>query len=136
MKIFELAAVAFLRDHEVLNVRKAGTRHVILPGGKIEAGESALDCAVRETREELRVRVDRDALGRLGTFTSAAANGDADGIHCTVFVTNWSRHATAVPDHEICDYEWTDLLTCQDDPRQAPLLLDCVIPALRACGMI
>lgn len=136
MKIFELAAIAFLRDHEVLNVRKSGTDHVILPGGKIEAGESALDCAVRETREELRLRVDRETLNPLGRFTAASANGDADAIHCTVFLADWPHLAAAVPDHEICAYEWTDLLTCEDDPRQAPLLLDCVIPALRVRGVI
>lgn len=136
MKIFELAAVAFLRGHEVLNVRKSGTDHVILPGGKIEAGESALDAAVRETREELSLSLDRGSLARLGTFTAAAANHDADAIHCTVFLTGWPSAATAVPDHEIVDYEWTDLLTCRDDPRQAPLLVDQVLPALAARGLI
>ncbi|WP_425438781.1 NUDIX hydrolase [Propionibacterium cyclohexanicum] len=136
MKIFELAAVAFLRGHEVLNVRKSGTDHVILPGGKIEAGESPLDCAVRETREELGLRVERAELSRLGTFTAAAANHDADAIHCTVFLADWPRSATAVPDHEIADYEWTDLLNCREDPRQAPLLIDHVLPALEARGLI
>ncbi|MFT8395278.1 NUDIX hydrolase [Propionibacterium sp.] len=136
MKVFELAAVAFLRGREVLNVRKIGTHHVILPGGKIEPGESAIDCAVRETHEELQLLVHKDDLTPLGRFTADAANGDADEIHCTVFTAPWPRSGHPAPDNEIADYEWTDLLNCRDDPRQAPLLVNCVIPVLQARGVI
>lgn len=136
MKVFELAAVALLRGHEVLNVRKAGTSHVILPGGKIEPGESPLETALREAREEVRLDLSAEHLTRLGRFSAAAANGDADQIHCTVFVADWPGDVTPVSDHEIAEYEWTDLLDCDDDPRQAPLLVDCVIPALRAQGYL
>ncbi|SPF68106.1 NUDIX hydrolase domain [Propionibacterium ruminifibrarum] len=136
MKVFELAAVALLRGHEVLNVRKRGTDHVILPGGKIEPGESTLDAVLREATEELRIDLDPEALELLGDFDSAPANGDADKIHCTVYVADWPRDALARTDHEIAEYEWTDLLDCTGDPRQAPLLIDHVIPALRRAGRI
>ncbi|RLP08953.1 NUDIX hydrolase [Propionibacterium australiense] len=136
MKVFELAAVALLRDHEVLNVRKRGTCHVILPGGKVEPGESTLDTALREAAEELGLDLDPASLELLGDFRSAPANDDADEIHCTVYVADWPDGAQARTDHEIAAYEWTDLLDCADDPRQAPLLIDHVIPALRRAGRI
>lgn len=42
---------------------------VCLPGGRIEADESPLDAAIRETCEELCVRPSQiDVLGSLGTF--------------------------------------------------------------------
>lgn len=135
--ILDLAAVCLLRGRSCLNVRKAGTDHVILPGGKIEAGETPVQAAVREASEEVRLELDPDALDHLGTFDAAPANDDADGIRCAVFVRGWDEswpHPT--PDHEIVEYEWTPLDRCADDPRQAPLLVDSVIPALRSRGLI
>jgi len=136
VKVFELAAVALLDGHRVLNVRKRGTGHVILPGGKVEAGESALETALRETAEEVRLDLDPASLELLGDFRAAPANDDADEIHCTVYVADWPVGARLRADHEIVEYEWTDLLDCADDPRQAPLLIEHVIPALREAGRI
>lgn len=46
--IFNLAAVCLMRGRTCLNVRKRGADHVILPGGKIELGETPLEAAIRE----------------------------------------------------------------------------------------
>lgn len=49
-----------VRDGEILLIEKKrghGQGKVNGPGGKIDVGESALDCAVRETREELLISV-------------------------------------------------------------------------------
>lgn len=135
--ILDLAAVCLLRGRSCLNVRKAGTDHVILPGGKIEAGETPLQAAVREAHEEVRLDLDPCCLDYLGTFEAAPANDDADGIRCAVFVHDWDESwPHPAPDHEIAEYEWTPLDDCADDPRQAPLLLDSVIPALRDRNLI
>lgn len=135
--ILDLAAVCLLRGRSCLNVRKAGTGHVILPGGKIEPGETALQAAVRETAEEVRLSLAPASLVHLGTFEAVPANDDADGIRCAVFVRDWDESwPHPVPDHEIVEYEWTPLDTAAADPRQAPLLVDSVIPELRRRGLL
>lgn len=41
------------------------------PGGRVDAGETVIDTALRETREEVAVHLDRDAiLGRLDDFVT------------------------------------------------------------------
>jgi 8-oxo-dGTP diphosphatase len=54
----DLATLVFVvRDGQVLLIRKKrglGAGKINGPGGRLEAGESPLDCAVREVQEELR----------------------------------------------------------------------------------
>jgi len=61
-----IGTLMFIRDrHRVLLIRKQrglGAGRINAPGGKIEAGESPLACAVRETREEVGVTVRQAAL--------------------------------------------------------------------------
>ncbi|ERS36079.1 hypothetical protein HMPREF1275_01045 [Propionibacterium sp. KPL1844] len=135
--ILDLSAVCLMRNGCCLNVRKTGTDHFILPGGKIEPGETARAAAVREVAEELRLQLDPSFLQPLGTFQADAANGDAEGISCTVFLRDWDPSwPHPEPDHEIAEYEWTPLATAANDPRQAPLLVHRVIPALRSRGLV
>ncbi len=58
-----VAAVAFVRDGQVLTVRKRGTTRFMLVGGKPEPGESTYDAAVRETREEVGLDVSTPGPG-------------------------------------------------------------------------
>ena len=39
------------------------------PGGKVEPGESILDCLVRETKEELNITIDRASLWKAAVLT-------------------------------------------------------------------
>ena len=78
-----VAAVALVRDGHVLTVRKRGTERFMLVGGKLEPGESARDAALRETYEEVGLRIESATL--LGEFHSEAANEPGHSLHSTVF---------------------------------------------------
>ena len=57
---------------ELLLCHVTGQNHWDLPKGGIDAGESPLDAALRETREESGLRLDPDALLDLGRFRYTA----------------------------------------------------------------
>lgn len=122
---FVVAAVAFVRDNHVLAVRKSGTHRFMLPGGKLEPGESAYDAAVREVSEE--IGLDIHDLELLGEFTADAANEPGHRVESTVYLAALSGEPA--PTGEIAEVRWTDLAGEYDD--LAPLLVDSVMPLLR-----
>jgi 8-oxo-dGTP pyrophosphatase MutT (NUDIX family) len=66
-----------LRDAEVLLLERAKEPfpgHWVAPGGKVEPGESPVECAVRELREETGLQA-RDALLR-GVITETSPRDD------------------------------------------------------------
>lgn len=132
-----IAAVCFLRigddGPEVLAVRKRGTGSWMQPGGKLEPGESASACAVREIIEELDVALDEEDLEPLGEFTSAAANEPETRVHASVFLAS----AEALPRDlrvyaEIEEAAWCSITAPPPGRRWAPLMVDHILPALRA----
>ena len=56
------------RDHELLLCHVTGQNHWDLPKGGIDLGETPLEAAIRETREESGLRLQPDALVDLGRF--------------------------------------------------------------------
>ncbi len=84
----DIATLLFvLRDDEVLLIRKKrglGAGKINGPGGKLEAGETPRQCALREVREELCISVlDTTPCGELRfQFT------DDYSIHVHVFVSS------------------------------------------------
>lgn len=116
----------------VLSVRKRGTRMFMQPGGKPEPGESALDAAVREIREELSVDLDRDRMTLLGTFTAPAANEGGYDVTGTVFVH--PPVEVPGPAAEIEELRWVDAAAPLGH-EFAPLMVNSILPALRAAGL-
>jgi 8-oxo-dGTP diphosphatase len=83
----ERATLCFVvRNGRILLIRKKrglGAGKVNGPGGRIEPGESARDCAIRETREELCIEVVKPELR--GELHFQFVDGYA--LHCAVFVS-------------------------------------------------
>ena len=123
-----VAAVVFVRDGHVLTVRKRGTSRFMLVGGKLEPGESARDAALRETYEEVGLRIESATL--IGEFLSEAANEPGHELRSTVFLA--SSDQEPVPSGEIAEVRWSSLHDVDDD--LAPMLEHHVMPVLRARG--
>lgn len=125
-----IVAAVVMRDDQgrILLVRKRNTSRFMLPGGKIEKGESPDQTAVREAHEELAVRLDPSCLTLLGEWTAPAANESGMTVHGHIYAHPWVEGAA--PSGEIDEVLW---LTPDDAHRRddlAPLFRSCVLPVL------
>ena len=119
-------------DGALLTVRKRGTERFMLVGGKLDPGESPAAAAVRESAEEVGLRLDAAQLRPLGVFVAPAANEAGTWVRCTVFTAPLTGRP--VPLAEIEELRWQPV--DEDSPGAlpadlAPLLREHVIPALR-----
>ncbi len=128
-KPIEEAVLCFVRDMQSRKIllmykkRGLGAGLINAPGGRIESGESAVEAAIREVREEVGLEVKDLAI--CGELYFQFTNGFS--LHGTVFETrHWSGSAveTAEADPFWCDEDqipyaqmWTD------DSWWLPLLL-------------
>ncbi|GGD36258.1 MutT/NUDIX family protein [Microbacterium faecale] len=116
----------------VLAVRKRGTTRFMQPGGKPDPGESAVDTAIREVREELGVDLEPTLMRLLGVFEAPAANEGGYVVRGTVF-THPPVEVTA-PEAEIEEIRWV-VPTVSASPDLAPLMTERILPALRAAAV-
>ena len=127
-----VVAAVVLRDEagRMLSVRKRGTTSFLLPGGKLEPGETPAQAALREVAEEVGVVLDGERLALLGEFEAPAANEPGHVVRSTVF----THPARVVPTlaAEIEELRWASLDELEADPSVAALTSRRVVPALRA----
>lgn len=122
----------------LLMVRKSGTTSFMLPGGKPEPGETAVQAIVREIAEELGPALDPVDLEELGTWTAQAANEAGFSVTGTVFLHDGIPDGLDVEDPQVLEeieeagwFPW-DALPADTSARQfASLTRDHVIPHLR-----
>lgn len=99
---FDAAGVAIFRDGDVLLIKRARTPYKgywTLPGGRIEAGETAAACARREIAEELGV-----AISPLFVAPHEVLHGDGT-FALAVFVAEIVGE-TVTPNTEIAAWDW------------------------------
>ncbi len=130
-RIVVSAVCVFDKAGRLLTVRKRGTAMFMHPGGKPEAGETAVQAAARELAEEVGIVLDPRELQLMGVWIADAANEAATDIEATVFMAPgvWEAHASA----EIAEIRW---LTLGTEPTRdlAPLLTDHILPELARSG--
>lgn len=97
------ASVALLRKEDVLLIERAREPSIgkwTLPGGRLEAGETAEDCAAREVREELGLAV--YGLKPLGTLRLGP-----QGLHRLAVFATQTFEGEIVPDpREVRAWKW------------------------------
>lgn len=103
---FTVAAVVLTDESgRVLTVRKRGTTMFMLPGGKIEPGETSNATAVREVREELGLVLDPAALRLVGAFVTETANEPGHLLRSDVYA--YARPVVGErPASEIAEARW------------------------------
>ena len=125
-----IVSAVVLRDADgrILVVRKRGTSRYMLPGGKIEQGESPAQAAVRELHEEVGAELAPESLTFLGEWSAPAANEAGLTVHGQIFEHPWLDGLAVRA--EIEDLLWLhpDEMAQRDD--LAPLLVTRVLPAL------
>jgi len=124
---FVVAAVV-LQDEvgRILVVRKRGTSRFMLPGGKIESGETPDQAAVREAHEELGAELDPMALTLLGEWTAPAANESGRTVHGHIYEHPWVPGVE--PRSEIDETLWLHPAEIARRTDIAPLLQTHVLP--------
>ncbi|WP_304411024.1 NUDIX hydrolase [Corynebacterium stationis] len=125
-----VSAVVF-RDvnDRVLTVRKRGTEKFMFPGGKPELGESALDTAIREVKEEIGIGLEAKQLTQIGVYEAPAANEAKHTVVATVFTYDGDTIEPQMA-AEIAELSWVS--PDQPDVVLAPLLADFVFPAINS----
>jgi 8-oxo-dGTP pyrophosphatase MutT (NUDIX family) len=111
-----VAAVALVRDRRVLMVTARGRDVIYMPGGKIDAGETAFDAAIREAREEVSVELDPTSVDELFTVT-VQAHGEPDGRLVEMRVFAGSTNDDPVASAEVDAVHW---VTTADADRCPP----------------
>ena len=91
------AILVLIPEGDVLLLKRAPESHFApeqwgFPGGKIEAGETTLEAAIRETKEETQLRV--RSVRSLGIFNNAVAAYVSDSFEGEVKIdfehTDWA----------------------------------------------
>ena len=110
------ACLVATENAKLLLVRVRDNQHWYLPGGKIEAGESAAAALARELAEELGISLSQDSINYLYTVI-----GPAYGIEGEVELVCYSAHwVNAIePAGEISEVAWIDY---SDDGKFAPAI--------------
>lgn len=132
MTSLRVAAVCVRDDAgRLLTVRKRHTARFMLPGGKLEPGETPAQAAVRELAEEVGIVIAVSDLTHLGSWEAPAANEPDTLIDSTVYTTAPGSPEPRVA-REIDELRWLDLSLSEDHDDLAPMLDLHVIPALRS----
>ncbi|MCP2032890.1 ADP-ribose pyrophosphatase YjhB (NUDIX family) [Okibacterium sp. HSC-33S16] len=126
-----VAAVAFVRDRQVLMVRARGRDVLYMPGGKIDEGESPADGAAREASEEVAVGLVPGTVSELFTVVTQA-HGEPDGRLVRMVVFGAEADAEPRPSAEVSEVHW---VTTAAIDRCPPAGAD-VLRRLAALGMI
>ena len=111
-KIKRVVGIAFIKDGKLLivqSVRSSKNNVWTLIGGGVESGESDVEAAIREVREEIHngFEIKEEDLKPVMSFKESAASDPNLMIVMTMFICSKSLdNVPFSPDFEILKYHW------------------------------
>lgn len=135
MADFNKVGALILRGDQLLLCRKnRDTSKLILPGGRIEAGETDLECLARELREELGAVTLRN-VEYVGTYEDRAALDDPTVVKTLrIALYRGDLVGTPTPAAEITEVVWFG--PDSDRGELTPIFINRILPDLLARGLL
>ncbi|MFO0705079.1 MAG: NUDIX domain-containing protein [Candidatus Andersenbacteria bacterium] len=103
------------------------TAQFIMPGGSIEAGESAEQTIVREIEEELSTIVDAKSLKPIGTYTDVAAGQPDRDVSIQLYEGTLAGEPK--PSNEIKKLHWIGAKDLNNE-NVSPIIRNKILPDL------
>lgn len=104
---FYLSAAMIIDGNDrLLLVRKRNTVKFMLPGGKIDQGESAIEALVRELQEEIDLNIQESDATFIQEYEAAAANEPDYRIQSQLFQVMLPANIIIEPQAEIEEIVW------------------------------
>ena len=129
------AAGIIIRNRRLLVERSKGKDVFVAPGGKLEAGESAIEAVIRELKEEFQLSLTPTDLKPFGTFYADAAGSHNAGKKLRMDVFMVSTDQEPKPDSEVEEMRWIS----SDIPASievGSIFEHEVLPRLKAQGLV
>jgi len=110
-----------------MKAKSAKDYFYLMPGGKIEKGETDVDCLIREIKEELSCKVDLSSLKFIAEYKDVAAGHPDRDVLIKLYLGNLI--GVPVPSMEIKEIHWVGK-EAVNDPKNSPILANKIIPDL------
>ncbi len=132
MKTYRKYALCIIKENRLLVQEEIGEKYYLLPGGRAEAEEGAIQALCREVREELGIELELSTLNFLGKFEDVAAGSEDDRVQVELYQGEFQGKLT--PSSEVKKLIWFD----KNDDREklAPVTRNKILPALLEKGLL
>jgi len=107
IKEIDKIALLHIKNGKIRSAKSKGKNKYYIPGGKRESGESDKETLIRETFEELNVRIEQESINYIATFR-AQADGHETGIIVKMTCYRAEIKGVPKPSSEIEDIKWLD----------------------------
>lgn len=133
MHVIKKVALAVFKDKKLLQVRTGRQKSVFYTlGGKIEEGESDVDCLKREVKEEVGCSLNESSIKFLTEFEDVAHGKEDTLVNIKMYKGKLS--GTPKPCSEVVEIGWFD--STSDKKHLAVIAQRTIFPWLKKHGYI
>lgn len=133
LNAMQKVGAVIIKDRKIMVVRKKNMEQseCIMPGGRMEEGETQLECLKRELMEELRVEVEAQEF--VDSYRDIAV---FEGVPIVIHTYIVDVVGDPSPSSEIKEYLWIDSGFPDTGLRVGSIMARKVMPEMRARGLI